>query len=329
MDSKYDKKVEDALAGSISVDKPSCLSTNTSKRTHDKVNEQNATRAKKQIKSNFTDNSIASVVKECSTSSSTTCHSSVVSSSSRENHADDAVVDIAKNINLLPGARVEVRWDVHHEDLVDSKVVLKSHSRWWGATLLESDGQTHILQEECDEDVDVSDKVTVAKRVLNYDPFPSGGFDKCSLEDVCFLTDHLVLNIDSNEQAYWRREGDSWDSSKIEGKNENLVVRPSAGVNIEDDGILVESTSREEALREILDTVLKTALSKSGVMNKMKDLPASQKCIVAEKIAGAKEKLTQKLMEQLRSDDGINLAKVITPDHVRKCMEELGKELNM
>lgn len=262
-------------------------------------------------KPSSTDNPIPSVVQECATSSSTASFSS-------PKIVEEAVVDITKDINLLPGARVEVRWDVHHEDLINSKVVLRSHTRWWGASLMPHDGRHHVLKEERNEGGDVMDKVTVPLRVLNYDPFPSGGFDKCSLECVCFLTDHLVLNIDSSEQAYWRKEGDSWNPPvNMEEKNETLVTNPLSAISaVDDDDISVESSSREGALRVILDTVLKTALSKSGVMTKMNNLPASQRCHVAEKIASAKEKLTQKLMEQLRCDDGISLASVITPKHL-------------
>merc|ERR1711957_1077513 len=121
------------------------------------------------------------------------------------------------------------------------------------------------------------------------------------------------------DQAYWRNEGDCWEPSKKDKEIENLVAKPVPVPEIDDDDVSVEGSSREDALGLILDTVLKTALSKSGVMSKMNDLHASQRCIVAEKIANAKEKLTQKLMEQLRNDDGASLATVITPDHVKKC----------
>ena len=126
----------------------------------------------------------------------------------------------------------------------------------------------------------------------------------------------------------------------------------------DDDDISVTSTSCEGAVNVILDTVLQAALEKVGVVGRMNQLNPSQQRIAAEKIAKAKEKLSEKLSEQLRNDvngDGGGVggvpvgaaggvdngqgvrsgsgsdmnsnALVITKEHVKRCMEEMQKDL--
>ena len=87
-----------------------------------------------------------------------------------------------------------------------------------------------------------------------------------------------------------------------------------------------------------MDTVLKSAMQKSGVMGKMSKLEASQQSFMAEKIAKAKAMLTEKLIEQLKdtvqndssdNTDGDKGGKemIVTKEHVTRCMEEIGKDL--
>jgi hypothetical protein len=157
---------------------------------------------------------------------------------------------------------------------------------------------------------------------LDYDPYPEGGFEKRSTEDVCFLSDHSLLNMGSNTRAYWRLEGDSWDAP-IENEEDQ---QDCEGEEEDDDEISVASSSREDALNTVLDSVLKAALAKSGIMEKMKTLQPSQQCLMAEKIAQAKKKLTESLLDQLREEGDVEDL-VVTPEHIRKCMESFGKDL--
>jgi hypothetical protein len=68
-------------------------------------------------------------------------------------------------------------------------------------------------------------------------------------------------------------------------------------------------------------------------MEKMKKLDAFQQRLMAEKISRAKKKLTDKLLEQLASDDDkdnenkVGLETVITKEHIARCMEELQNDL--
>ena len=247
-----------------------------------------------------------------------------------------SIVDIAQALSLEPGSRIEVQWDLHfdtdvvddteeqtdQEEAADAKNDTKQ-TRWWGGTLLHADTRVHTLQ-------DGRDELTVPIRVIDYDPYIEGGFPDRSLEDVCFLTDHSLLNIASDSRSYWRKEGDTWEPNTDMDEEERKIMVEGADA-VDDDDISVSSTSKEDALRAVLDAVLQSAMQKAGIMSKMMKLEASQRSIMAEKIAKAKKKLTDKLLE-LSGDGGANgngggLETVITKDHIKKCMEELQNDL--
>ncbi len=88
-------------------------------------------------------------------------------------------------------------------------------------------------------------------------------------------------------------------------------------------------------MRVVLDSVLQGALLKAGINKRMNQLDPSQQSFMAEKIAKAKEKFTENLMEQLNNnntDDDKNgndssatrsLEQVVTKEHIQKCMEDL------
>jgi hypothetical protein len=247
-----------------------------------------------------------------------------------------SIVDIAQALSLEPGSRIEVQWDLHFdtdvvddtEDQIDQKEAADAQidtkqTRWWGGTLLHADTRVHTLQ-------DGRDELTVPIRVIDYDPYIEGGFPDRSLEDVCFLTDHSLLNIASDSRSYWRKEGDTWEPNTDMDEEERTIMTEGADAG-DDDDISVSSTSKEDALRAVLDAVLQSAMQKAGIMSKMMKLEASQRSIMAEKIAKAKKKLTDKLLELSGDGDangnGEGLETVITKDHIKKCMEELQNDL--
>lgn len=301
---------------------------------------------------------------------------------------NENIIDIAHAIDLKPGSRIEVRWDLHfgdttdtpdnvsananvNTDNTDAKINPESsattatatpesitQTRWWGGTLLHSDGRMHTL-----DDQGSNDMVQVPIRVIDYDPYIEGGFPDRSLEDVCFLTDHSLLNMGSSEsesRMWWRKESDTWmPSSDMDEEERKLMYGPvspsrgqnnsnsaAAASNMSDDEISVTSTSREDALKVVLNTVLQGALQKAGIGEKMNQLHPSQQSFMAEKIARAKEKLAENLMKQLNNSGAAATAPtgengagegeggesknggdveqgVITKEHVQKCMEEL------
>ncbi len=295
---------------------------------------------------------------DAATSSSATSSSNAKSS--------PCMIDIAQTLNLQPGQRIEVRWDLHFDEPAQVQELpdigthhvgggtetegkppltqTRTQTRWWGGTLLHPDGRMHILQDQDPSSKD-EDIVQVPVRVIDYDPYIEGGFPDRSLEDVCFLTDHSLYNMASDSRMWWRKHGDAWmpgeDMEEEERKlmtntDMNTNATSNANQTTSDDEISVTSTSREDALRVVLDSVLQGALLKAGIDKRMNQLDPSQQSFMAEKIAKAKEKLTENLMEQLNNnnntDDDKNgndssatrsLEQVVTKEHIQKCMEDL------
>jgi hypothetical protein len=83
------------------------------------------------------------------------------------------------------GDRLEVLWTVQSPS--DEEKVEK---RWWSATLCEDNGETMVLE---------------------YDPFPEGGFNEVSRETVKLKSQHSLLC--DGEVMSVRREGENWSSS--------------------------------------------------------------------------------------------------------------------
>ena len=258
------------------------------------------------------------------------CKSTEADSKPTENNEDIAsvpiveeIVDVTTSLSLKAGSRIEVRWELHFDEDENNP---KLETRWWGGTLLEADGRTHTLQNG-------NDKVTVQIHSIDYDPYLPNFPDR-SIEDVCFLSNRSLLNISSVSRTCWRLEGDSWEPSAQDLEEVADETTPNNGVeydaNEDDDEISVASTSQEDGLREVLDTILKTALESSGVMAKMRLMERSKQSIMAEKIASTKEKLITKFLEKLNNenDNASNgVDRVITPELVQNVMAELGNEL--
>jgi hypothetical protein len=287
------------------------------------------------------------------------------SSSATNTNGADEIIDVANMLSLKPGTRIEVKWDLSfdndaptgdtiHKDegtgngpgngpgnghdngttvassaeasnksSQDTTALLTSESRWWGGTLLSEDKRTYTIDNGDD------DKAIVPLRSIDYDPYlPS--FPDRSIEDVCFLSNHSLFNISSESRTCWRLEGDGWEPSSNthdEIMDQSNRIDTESNENECDDEISVASASQEDGLREVLDTILKSALEKSGVMEKMNNMERSTQSIMAAKIATTKERLVEKFMEKLNDDEDHGLDKVVTPELVSSVMAELGKEL--
>jgi hypothetical protein len=224
-------------------------------------------------------------------------------------------VDIAKELKLEEGTLIQVRWEISIGD--------KEEVKWWSGILLpQIERQTHTLHDDDDE-------VVVPIRQIDYEPYIEGGFPDRSVENVCFLSDHSILNLSDDARAFWRKEGDDWEPSNEDEDELKLLsgdYKPEANTASDDDDVSISSSSPEDALHMILNSVLQTALQKTGVMDRMEKLPQSQQGMIAERIAKAKEKLMNKLLEQSMVGDG-GLERVITKEHVLQCMQELQDDL--
>lgn len=105
--------------------------------------------------------------------------------------ADDErapLLDTANVLGFKAGDRIEVRWEISDDESGETNI------RWWGATLLEHDGRTT-------ED-------GVAIRVLDYDPCEEWGYLERSLEDVVFGNEVFLINPETMDQLFYRKEGE-------------------------------------------------------------------------------------------------------------------------
>ena len=230
-------------------------------------------------------------------------------------------------------------------------------TKWWGAVLLPPDGRTHVLTDDGGDfgsspvptPKKPADAATVPVRTLDYDAMPSHGFPDRSVEDVVILSDHTLLNMSSGTRAHYRLEGTGWEPSDLEqigadglcsadlGEVDGAAALPVAATPSSNDAA-ASSTSPfvtvngEEGIRTVLDSVLMKAMT--GVSDQLGRLNAAQQRVVAAKIADAKEKLVAKMVEARdgggsgggSANDGAGRT-VITPEYVKQCMEEVGKEL--
>eukprot|EP00550_Attheya_septentrionalis_P000255 CAMPEP_0198291760 /NCGR_PEP_ID=MMETSP1449-20131203/9179_1 /TAXON_ID=420275 /ORGANISM="Attheya septentrionalis, Strain CCMP2084" /LENGTH=289 /DNA_ID=CAMNT_0043990441 /DNA_START=53 /DNA_END=922 /DNA_ORIENTATION=- len=240
--------------------------------------------------------------------SSTSASSSTIPTSTSSAAVAESVSDVCETVELKPGDRVQVMWEVHMDNIDESS----SHKHWWTGTLLSKDGRTHELVADDD---DVDDKpVVVPIRTLDYDPYPQGGFPERSLEDVCFLSEHSILNVSSGSNAYYRKEGDNWEPTD---DYEDRIMEAVEADTAEAESQLMSGNgaTKEESMRFILDTVLQASLASTGGHTKMQHMNPAQRLAVAEKIATAKERLLERIMQH---DGGGE----ITAETVRTFMAE-------
>ena len=151
---------------------------------------------------------------------------------------EDKVLDLAKAQGFKAGDRIEAKWNVS-----DDEGGLMT--RWWGATLKEHDGR------KSDDNV--------AIRVLDYDPYPEGGFYERSLEEVVFVSTTVLVDNQGQELEY-RREG----------------VEETVALN-------------EEGLRQHFNVMLMGLMKKHNA--KWSKLNPAKQAEVAEVFAKGKEKL--------------------------------------
>lgn len=191
--------------------------------------------------------------------------------------------------------------------------------RWWGATLLLHDGRSHVLSDEDGGHNGAS--VSAALRVLDYDPYPEGGFPDRSLEEVVLLSDRSILNVSTGTRAHWRREGDKWEPGPKEVIDED-GLNPAVDHD-EGEGETIPLPNPAENLRTIVDNILQSTLMKSSNAARMNAMTAAQRAALADKVSRGKEVLLQKMIALTESDPG----GVITGEHVQRCMAEMVQEM--
>lgn len=155
----------------------------------------------------------------------------------------DEVLDLAETLKYKAGDRFEVKWEVQKDG---SEEELIEH--WWTATLLEHDGRT-------------TDSVAI--RVLDYEPFPEGGFPERSQEDVIFVSHATLVNPETCEELMYRVAGTDDEEAPV------LLPRD----NVED----------------IVNVILQSAMTKNS--EAWSRLAPAQQAIIASSVAEKKKTL--------------------------------------
>jgi hypothetical protein len=171
-------------------------------------------------------------------------------------------VDLAVHLGFQPGDRIEVQWEVG--DIEKGEQLTR---RWWGATLMEHDGR--VLSAEDDEGPPMS----LAIRVLDYDPYPEGGFPERMRESVVFTGDNTLSNPEDDEVILvFRREGEE---------------------AVEDDEPIFRLSDSE--MEEYVNSIMISLFDKHS--DTIKQLPAAQQAMIAERLKIGKEKFLDALAQ--------------------------------
>mmetsp|Transcript_7323 Transcript_7323/g.12767 ORF Transcript_7323/g.12767 Transcript_7323/m.12767 type:complete len:253 (-) Transcript_7323:82-840(-) len=178
-----------------------------------------------------------------------------------DNDDDIDVLDVASSLGIKAGDRILAKWDLTDDD---GNVTT---TRWWGATLTEYDGRT------------TDDNVAI--RVLNYDPYPEGGFPDHSLEDVVFVNNSILINDNTDELEYRMEGADS---------TTNTVDEETVALS-------------EDRLREALNGMLVAILNKHG--KQWQSLDASRQAQIAELFSKGKEKLIEVVQNRWEKDQKV------------------------
>lgn len=136
-----------------------------------------------------------------------------------EEHVDqdivDAMIDVTdradlrKILNIENERELEFRWYLEYDEDDEND----SGNYWLDAVVTNSDtGRNHKFIDEDDED-----EFTYAPIVeIKY----TSGPDKDDTKEICFLSDHLVYDVEEDCVILWRNKGDDFDDSEDEDEND-------------------------------------------------------------------------------------------------------------
>jgi len=181
--------------------------------------------------------------------------------------SNDEILDLAEVLGFRTGDRIEVQWDIQQDG--DEPI-----THWWGATLQDHDGR-------------VADSA-VAIRVLEYDPYPEGGFDEKSKEDVIFMGDDVLVNPTTREELSFRR------------------------VDAQHDGEIRLGRDRQ-AVESIINLTLQNVMAKKA--GNWNNLTSSQKSSIAATIKSKKEGLLEQLLNHPNT--------VVTADDMKDMLDKV------
>jgi len=235
----------------------------------------------------------------------------------------ESCFDVCESLNI---DRLEVLWCIappsDEDEAVDEKVLtpdlMGAHTtekRWWGATLLPLEVPSRYYTFSGEEDDSESSYVAVPIRHLLYDSYVEGGFLETSLNEVAFISDRLVYDIELGDHLVFRREGSTWEPSDEDATADSTT----ADADIE---IVNSADNARDSLLPVLESVLSAVLEK--YQSKMALLTAERQHWIADCVVRAKERLADIIAVEMEK----NGSNVITADLVKICMEEVGKSIN-
>lgn len=210
-------------------------------------------------------------------------------------------------MNFQRGDCLEVKWTINDDD--DSEVNTKATNEdggpkditvWWAATLCEKTEKMHTLTPQ-EEKKDVQ----IPIYTLNYAPLEELGFETHSLEDVAFISNRTLLNLSTNEMMTFRKPGEP-------------SPPPSPTPR---EAVMAREFASPDEMGSFMNHLMQQCLKSTGMDEKMDNMPAAERLLVAERITRAKEGLFAKMMEETeKMEDG---KKVVTAEVVNRCMAQM------
>lgn len=234
-------------------------------------------------------------------------------------------VDVAELLHLV-GARIEAMWNVDGREV------------WWGCDVRERTGKMHTLVDEGEDGEGASATMQVPVLEVLYDANAGMGSPEREVARVCFVSDHLLYDLQTDALLAWRREGSGWTpprESEAEDEAEAAAAAAAGGERAAPASPAKVGTTRDETVmitpKSAVDLVL------SGVVEaRMKDiqkLPHVQQCRVAEIVRLSKDKIASALEQQVadtlkrrKGNDGAPSDVVIGEREVKEALSTIDLE---
>lgn len=128
-----------------------------------------------------------------------------------------------------------------------------------------------------------------------YEPYPDGGFPESSKEDVIFLRNDTLLDIQTQDELHFR-----------------YISSDNSAVMFVDGG--------RQGIEELVNNILISAMEKASEI--WAALPRDQQAIMAEKVAEKKEKLVELLFSHLEENDNEPVTAEAVTDLLQRTMAD-------
>lgn len=190
---------------------------------------------------------------------------------------------------------------------------------WWPAIVCDPTDKVHLLL-----DPDTGESLEVPVHALRYCPRPDDGFPEPSIDDVCFVNEHRLLDLQFDGLVYWRRLGSTWEPPPFsDEEDEDLVERPGQSQPNPDFAAL--KGCEREAIGELVEGVVGSLLRAHA--SHLRGMPATRQLAIAERMAAMRKKLVDRILDYQRSKSAGGGEVVIDDSTMRGILDNLGSEL--